>query len=1042
MRNVFIYSAAVLFALFAVSDCVEAQNPSNLKWREYESDHYILYYPEGEEFTAFNALEVAEKVHKPLVDMYGALEKKVVIVITDTEDFANGGAYFYDFKIEISATSLDFAFRSYHDWLWNVVTHELCHIYSIRRTMKGPRWMPMAYYQHIDYQEEKREDVLVGYPNVIASYPIPLFNVPPWFAEGLAQLNARGARFETWDAHRDMILRQAALHDRMLSMDAMSVFAGTGREYEMVYDHGYGLVLYIVETYGEEKLLELVNSMSESSAVTFNAACKKVFGISENELHDQWSTKLKARYETVRDELGELKEGTAFRGGSYLNGYPSWSPDGSRLAYVSNIGQDYGIKVCRVVNFEDGGWQWEKKEKAQTKLEKKMAKQMAKFDDEPEKAAKANLAAAAAFDITAAPGIQNMPVWLDNWNILYNRRTPSNRHGSHWWDIYRYSINRENPREGTKKRISESIRGNYPDLSPDLSQLAFIKNESGQNNLIIMDRDNNKQRQITKFADGTRLYMPKWSPDGSSIALTVQRGDNVDIALVDPESGKMEYLVSSDSQDRDPAWSSDGTSIVFSSDIGGIANLYRVSVDDGAVSRLTNVIGGAYQPAVSPADTTLAFSYYGPDGYELRLMPFESGTQVDNNGTFHQHRPAFTTECELAYSPADSKPYVMKTLGFNAMPLVRNDQGKIKLGGYVLKDEVIDRGSFMFSGARSITDSDTDLFARFEYKKFVPTVFIEMYRMTRSVAKDEDFMEEYGTVNRRRVFDLNEVDFGAEYTVKDKHELEARFIYSQYNARVEYTHYLTGAEMNKPYYTYSKGFDLSLEYEFDRAMPARDDVVNPRGGRKVQARYDRFVNFFLDDFEYVGFLKEKYIRYPYSRFHLKWQERMPVPWTKKHTLVLTGMGNVIDRQVDDFYQSQLGGPGQMSGYTFYSLVGRKNLMCSALYRFPLLYDVRKSWGAWHLNHVYMGVFADIGRAWNKKSLNFSTKGFKRDAGVQLRIDSVSFYNFPTMLEFSAAYGPDDTWIEAFDSEESRTYLRKYDQDPWKFYFSVLFNFDD
>ena len=91
--------------------------------------------------------------------------------------------------------------------------------------------------------------------------------------------------------------------------------------------------------------------------------------------------------------------------------------------------------------------------------------------------------------------------------------------------------------------------------------------------------------------------------------------------------------------------------------------------------------------------------------------------------------------------------------------------------------------------------------------------------------------------------------------------------------------------------------------------------------------------------------------------------------------------------------------------------------------------------------MYAGVFADVGKAWNKRSLNWSTKGFVRDAGFELRLDSLSFYNFPTMIEFSAAYGPDDTWIKAFDDENSVEYWKKDDQDPWKFYFSVLFGFN-
>ena len=161
--------------------------------------------------------------------MYGPLDSKVSIVIQDTEDYANGGAWFYDNKVVISATNLDFPFRSYTNWIWNVVTHELTHIYSLKQSMKAPRWLPMLYYQHIEYQEEKREDVLLGYPNILASYPIPMFVVPAWLSEGTAQYQTRKIHYDRWDAHRDMILRQAALNDKMLTVDEMKLFQWTGR---------------------------------------------------------------------------------------------------------------------------------------------------------------------------------------------------------------------------------------------------------------------------------------------------------------------------------------------------------------------------------------------------------------------------------------------------------------------------------------------------------------------------------------------------------------------------------------------------------------------------------------------------------------------------------------------------------------------------------------------------------------------------------------------------------------------------------------------
>jgi Tol biopolymer transport system component len=1017
-----------------------AQNPVNEKWREFSTEHFIIYYPVGQEFTANQAAIVAEKVQEPLVRMYGPVDSKIHIVIRDDEDYSNGGAYYYDNKVEIYATSLDYEFRSYSDWLWNVVTHELTHVYSMHDTMKATRRIPMIYYQQVGYQEEKREDVLVGYPNVLVSYSLPMFTVPSWLAEGVAQFQTRSAHFDSLDSHREMMLRQAALHNKLLGIDQIASFNWDGRENEMVYNHGYSLVTFIARKYGEDKIMAIMKALSSPSVVTFDGACRKVLQISQGELYKEWSGELRTRYTAVRDSLGTIMEGKPFRKGGFINGSPAWSPDGSKLAYVSNYGQDYGITSCLVANLKPGGWKWKNKdsqeEKAKARLEKKL-----KELKTPEEKEDAFAESGFEFDISLAGGIQSSPVWLDEWNILFNRRSTSNRYGSHWWDIYRYVINTKDPHKGTKKRITTGLRGTSPDLSPDHGRLVFVKNSAGIQNLFIMERKDNSLRQITFFTDGTQVYRPKWSPDGSSIAFTIHQQNHVDIACINSDGSGFRYLVASPGQDRDPSWTSDGRSIIFSSDVSGIANLYRLNIFDGAISRLTNVIGGAFSPVVSPGDTTLAFSYYGKDGYEIRLMPLNSGINIADFGIFHEKDHPLPGAPKSAVSTDSSEPYRMKTLGLSLMPRFVNDRGNFKLGTYILKNEVVDQGNFMFGGDISPSNRDTDLFALFEYKKFIPTVFVEMYRQTRNVLTNENYMEEYGTIIQKRKFDLNEIDFGLRYKYNDRHNFEGRLIYSQYNATLEYTNFLTGPLVLKPSYTYSKGFDMAFMYSQDNYIRARDETINPRGGRKIQVRYDRFTNFFLDDFEYVGFLREKYKRYPYNQIFANWEERLPVPSTERHTLNLRGQVNLIDRQVDPFYELQLGGPAQMRGYTFYSLSGRKTAMGQILYRFPLLYDMKKKYFTWYFNHVYMGVFADVGRAWDERDLNWSAKGFKRDAGMELRLDAISFYNLPTMIEFSTAYGPDPTWVKMFDPQTSSISLVKDTQNPWKFYFSVLFGFN-
>ena len=108
---------------------------------------------------------VAEEVHGPLTALYDhEPDLPVHFIIRDTDDYANGAAYFFDNKVEIWATNLDFGYRGTSQWIRNVVTHEYAHIVSIQAAMKMSRRVPAIYFQLISFEREKRPDVLQGYP--------------------------------------------------------------------------------------------------------------------------------------------------------------------------------------------------------------------------------------------------------------------------------------------------------------------------------------------------------------------------------------------------------------------------------------------------------------------------------------------------------------------------------------------------------------------------------------------------------------------------------------------------------------------------------------------------------------------------------------------------------------------------------------------------------------------------------------------------------------------------------------------------------------
>jgi outer membrane protein assembly factor BamA len=124
----------------------------------------------------------------------------------------------------------------------------------------------------------------------------------------------------------------------------------------------------------------------------------------------------------------------------------------------------------------------------------------------------------------------------------------------------------------------------------------------------------------------------------------------------------------------------------------------------------------------------------------------------------------------------------------------------------------------------------------------------------------------------------------------------------------------------------------------------------------------------------------------------------------------------------------------MRGYPFYAIGGNELATVSLGYRFPLLNKIDTRILQLYFDKLYAFMYADLGNAWTGAVP--SLKEFKKDAGVQLRLESFSFYAFPTRVFFDAAYGFDRFTRPIPYTGQRVTYGKE-----WRFYFGVLFGFD-
>ena len=460
-----------------------------LEWHTISTQHFFVNYHDGEERTAQVVAKVAEDIYGPVTALYNhEPDSKVSFVIKDYDDYSNGAAYFFDNKIEIWASALDFDLRGSHNWLRNVVTHEFTHIVQIQTSMKFGRKVPGIYLQWLGYQSERRPDVLYGYPNKIVSYPLSGYVVPSWFAEGTAQFNRKELGYDNFDTHRDMILRMYALDNNMLTWNEMSVFGKTSLGNESSYNAGFAFVHYLSDRYGNIALRKISYNLARLTDVTIDAAIEKAVGKSGGEVYDEWRESLRQDYARRTEPVkANLVAGNIIANVGFGNFYPQFSPDGKSIAYISNKEADYfGLSGLYLYDVA-------------TKKEK-----LLKFR------------------------VRDNFSWTpDGKKLIFGRTSDNNPHWSNVFDLYSYDIASDE-----ETRLTHGARAYSPAVSPDGSTVLYVASKDGTINLYAMDIDGSHMRRLTNYNQGEQVFNPKWSPDGKQYLFDYSIKEGRDIAIM------------------------------------------------------------------------------------------------------------------------------------------------------------------------------------------------------------------------------------------------------------------------------------------------------------------------------------------------------------------------------------------------------------------------------------------------------------------------------------------------------------------------------
>ncbi len=158
-----------------------------------------------------------------------------------------------------------------------------------------------------------------------------------------------------------------------------------------------------------------------------------------------------------------------------------------------------------------------------------------------------------------------------------------------------YTINSDGT--GLKLVTKSNSIDTEPNWSPDGKWVYFSSDRGGRPQIYKVSSIGGEPQRVT--FDGAFNLSPRFSPDGKSLAMIRNDGGKFRVALQDIATGQVQVL-SDGPQDESPSFAPNGRVILYATRIGGKGALAAVSSDGRVKQRLSETGGDIREPAWGP----------------------------------------------------------------------------------------------------------------------------------------------------------------------------------------------------------------------------------------------------------------------------------------------------------------------------------------------------------------------------------------------------------------------------------------------------------
>jgi hypothetical protein len=567
-----IFITAFILITFTNIHSASGFNHPEIKWRTVTSDHFAIHFYDNTEPFVSPAIAVAEEVYPGLNETYGFFTtKKIDIVLADYDDYTNGFADWLGGGVMIWTPDGAFSFRGNTTWLRNVLTHELTHIITMRKSQGM---------QMVDFNASAT--ILRPGLMVQAGRALPAMNLfPNWFAEGLAQIGAFRNQCDCWDSRRDMLLRCTVLDGMLLSLDQMGGFTHDQLGNEMVYNQGFSLAMHIEKQVGSEEIhrvLRQENGPWRPFAVLDEAAASSFNGRRVESWYREWrDSVLQEARKAI--PLQPTQTRSIWQNGR-VQAQPRSTTNGRYQGWLTSNGDDANrtdliifrkncTRPVRTIKHAESSW-----------------------------------------DFSASGDA-----------VFYVSSYYPGENGSFFRELFRCDIE-----TGQTERLTQNGRIYAVAASPSGSECAVVRFKGDRFSLERYDLASRVFTIIDNGNPGNPFISLDYDPKNES-HLIVERVVSGRSALysVDLEKNTTVRISSGIGQEQAPCWAPDNR-IYFSADYDGINNIYSVLPDGAGLTRYTSVVGGAFEPHADEGAQEIYFSEYSSAGFRIVKAPLAGST--------------------------------------------------------------------------------------------------------------------------------------------------------------------------------------------------------------------------------------------------------------------------------------------------------------------------------------------------------------------------------------------------------------------------------